>query len=71
MINDGYFIIDVIACMVEANVPRRDFFHLRLVRPEFDDSLMDLILEMDRQRKFVLGGTRPPQLLFRLMSSLA
>jgi Fic family protein len=51
---------------VEANVPGQDLFRLRLVRPEFDDSLTDLILELDHQRKYVLGGTTPPQLFLQL-----
>ncbi|MDX9898130.1 MAG: Fic family protein [Spirochaetia bacterium] len=44
----------------------RDFFPLRLVKPEFDDSLTDLILDLDHQRKFVLGGTTPPHLFYQL-----
>jgi len=51
---------------MEANVPGRVSFPLRLVRPEFDDPLMDLILELDHQRRFVLGGSTPPQLFFQL-----
>jgi len=39
---------------------------LRLVRPDFDDPLMDLILELDHQRKYILGGTTPPHLFFQL-----
>ena len=41
-------------------------YPLRLVSPVFDDPLTDLILELDHQRKFVLGGTSPPHLFFEL-----
>lgn len=47
-------------------MPQGDSFCLRLVRPEFDDSLTDLILELDHQRKYVLGGTTPALLFFQL-----
>lgn len=47
-------------------MPHRDSFCLRLVRPEFDDSLTDLILELDHQRKYILGGTTPAPLFFQL-----
>jgi Fic family protein len=51
---------------MEANVSGREPFSLRLVQPQFDDPLTDLILELDHQRRFVLGGSTPPQLFFQL-----
>jgi Fic family protein len=39
---------------------------LRLLEPSFKDPLTDLILELDHQRIFVLGGSTPPTLFFQL-----
>jgi Fic family protein len=41
-------------------------FPLRLVEPSFKDPLTDLILELDRERTSILGGTTPPTLLSQL-----
>ncbi len=41
-------------------------FPLRLLEPAFRDPLTDLILELDHQRTYVLGGTTPPALFFQL-----
>ena len=42
------------------------FFPLRLVEPSFKDPLTDLILELDHQRTYVLGGSTPPAVFFQL-----
>lgn len=39
---------------------------LRLLEPAFKDPLTDLILELDHQRTYILGGTTPPALFFQL-----
>ena len=39
---------------------------LKLLEPAFKDPLTDLILELDHQRAFLLGGTTPPALFFQL-----
>jgi Fic family protein len=39
---------------------------LRLLEPSFKDPLTDLILELDHQKVFVLGGSTPPTLFFQL-----
>lgn len=41
-------------------------FPLRLVEPSFKDPLTDLILELDHQRTYILGGSTPPSLFFQL-----
>ena len=41
-------------------------FPLALIRPDFDDPLTDLIIELDHQRNFVLSGTTPPEMFFQL-----
>jgi Fic family protein len=41
-------------------------FPLRLLEPAFKDPLTDLILELDHQRAYVLGGTTPPALFYQL-----
>jgi len=41
-------------------------FPLRLIEPSFKDPLTDLILELDHQRTYVLGGSTPPSLFFQL-----
>ena len=41
-------------------------FSLRLIEPSFKDPLTDLILELDHQRTYVLGGSTPPSLFFQL-----
>jgi Fic family protein len=41
-------------------------FPLRLIEPTFKDPLTDLILELDHQRTYILGGTTPPALFFQL-----
>lgn len=41
-------------------------FSLRLVEPSFKDPLTDLILELDRERTSVLGGTTPPVMFSQL-----
>ena len=39
---------------------------LKLLEPAFKDPLTDLILELDHQRAYILGGTTPPALFFQL-----
>lgn len=39
---------------------------IRLIEPAFKDPLTDLILELDHQRTYVLGGSTPPSLFFQL-----
>lgn len=39
---------------------------LRLLEPAFKDPLTDLILELDHQRTYILGGSTPPSLFFQL-----
>ncbi len=41
-------------------------FPLKLLEPEFRDPITDLILELDHQRTYILGGTTPPALFFQL-----
>lgn len=41
-------------------------FPLRLIEPSFKDPLTDLILELDHQRTYILGGSTPPALFFQL-----
>ncbi len=41
-------------------------YPLALIRPDFDDPLTDLIIELDHQRAYVLAGTTPPEMFFQL-----
>jgi Fic family protein len=41
-------------------------YPLRLVIPAYSDSLTDLIIELDHQRRFQLSGTTPPHIFFQL-----
>jgi len=49
--------------MSEAKFEHHD---LRLVKPSFDSTLTDLIIELDHLRKIQLGGTTPVQIFFQL-----
>lgn len=41
-------------------------YNLELLKPEFDSSITDLIIELDYLRKKQLGGTTPPKIFFQL-----
>lgn len=41
-------------------------YDLKLVRPEFDSKLTDLIIELEHLRKIKLGGSTHPQVFFQL-----
>ncbi|MGV8120626.1 MAG: Fic family protein [Candidatus Xenobiia bacterium LiM19] len=42
------------------------YYDLKLITPDFDSNLMDLIIELEHLRKRVLGGTTHPGIFFQL-----
>lgn len=46
--------------------PKFTHYDLNLIKPDFDSSITDLIIDLDHLRKKELGGTTPPQIFFQL-----
>ena len=46
--------------------PRFIHYDLKLIKPDFDSSITDLIIELDHLRRRQLGGTTPAKIFFQL-----
>ena len=50
--------------------PKYNPYDLKLIKPDFDSPLTDLIIELEHLRKRDLGGSTHPEVFFQLRNML-